>query len=332
VFAAELLRSEGLIVDEAVNGQHALDMARAGRYDAVLMDVQMPVMDGLEATRQIRALAATEEDGERFTALPIIAMTALAMAHDTEASKAAGMNDHVSKPIAPERLLATLARAMGAREPANPNAQPAALAPIPLDLLALTTLDTREGIRRIGGNADAYRKQLRRFRDNYRNADTILLKLLDNADLKDAGDFCHALVGVTGNMGARALYEQLGTISSMLKIEQQPQPGQMVTMARLLAAVVADIDGLSDGPESGSSREVGPLQGMRLITMLAKLEQTLQFDLGRTEGVIAELRRGTTGTAEARAIEEIAAKADAFAIDEAVALTGALRQRLTPAT
>jgi hypothetical protein len=71
---------------------------------------------------------------------------------------------------------------------------------------------------------------------------------------------------------------------------------------------------------------------MRLITMLAKLEQTLQFDLGRTEGVLAELRKGTAGTPEARAIEDIAARADAFEIDEAVALTGALRQRLTPVT
>jgi two-component system sensor histidine kinase/response regulator len=197
--------------------------------------------------------------------------------------------------------------------------------------LALASLDAREGIRRIGGNAEAYRKQLRRFRDNYRNADTILLKLLGEAQLKNAADFVHALVGVTGNMGARALYEQLVNISAQVKQELQPLPGQMETMARLLAAVIDDIDGLGDGVTEDGKQE-GPLQGMRLLAMLAQLEQSLQFDLGRTEGVLAELRQGTAGTPEAGAIAQIAARADAFEIDEAVALTGALRQRLASET
>ncbi len=108
-FATELLRSEGIEVEAAENGQVAIDMVRRQDYDAVLMDVQMPVMDGLEATRRIRALAETP-DGARFAALPIIAMTALAMAQDAERSNAAGMNDHVTKPIAPDQLMATLAK------------------------------------------------------------------------------------------------------------------------------------------------------------------------------------------------------------------------------
>lgn len=108
-FAAELLRSEGVEVTEAVDGQVAVDRVQRENFDAVLMDIQMPVLDGYEATRRIRALGA-EPGGERFTTLPIIAMTALAMAQDAENSRAAGMNDHVAKPIDPDRLLAILGR------------------------------------------------------------------------------------------------------------------------------------------------------------------------------------------------------------------------------
>ncbi len=108
-FATELLRGVGIEVDCAVNGAEAVAMVQRLDYDAVLMDIQMLVLDGLDAARQIRALARAE-DGERFARLPIVAMTALAMAQDAEKSLAAGMNDHVSKPIAPERLMATLAK------------------------------------------------------------------------------------------------------------------------------------------------------------------------------------------------------------------------------
>ena len=108
-FATELLLSEGLAVEEAINGAEAVTKVQTGDYDAVLMDIQMPVLDGLEATRQIRALAAAP-GGERFATLPIIAMTALAMAGDAEKTRAAGMNDHVTKPVNPELLMAALAR------------------------------------------------------------------------------------------------------------------------------------------------------------------------------------------------------------------------------
>ncbi len=103
MIAEELLEAKGYRVDVAVNGEEAVRKARAGAYDAVLMDIQMPVMDGLEAARQLRR-------EERFRALPIIAMTAHAMSGDREKSLAAGMQDHVTKPIEPEVLYAALAR------------------------------------------------------------------------------------------------------------------------------------------------------------------------------------------------------------------------------
>jgi CheY-like chemotaxis protein len=104
-FATELLHRMNTVVDCAENGQEALALVQARHYDAVLMDIQMPVMDGLEASRRIRALGK-QAGGERFRTLPIIAMTALAMARDEQQSLAAGMNDHITKPVSPERLQA----------------------------------------------------------------------------------------------------------------------------------------------------------------------------------------------------------------------------------
>ncbi len=101
--ARELLRAAGCEVDVADNGQRAVEMARAGGYDLILMDVQMPELDGIEASRQIRALPG-------LSRLPIIAMTANAFAEDRAACLAAGMNDHVAKPVHAATLYDTLAR------------------------------------------------------------------------------------------------------------------------------------------------------------------------------------------------------------------------------
>jgi len=225
-FATELLRSEGMIIDEAVNGQEAVAKVQAQDYDAVLMDIQMPVMDGLAATRQIRALAAAP-DGERFARLPIIAMTALAMAHDAEQSQSAGMNDHVTKPIAPERLMASLARWIQPRgERQGPRAGVPLAAPVtelPQDLLALAGVDAREGVRRIGGKVDAYRRQLRRFREHYPDAIAELRRLLAAEGTGPAEDYCHALKGVSGNLGAQALYQSVSAIDGLLKQGRSPE-------------------------------------------------------------------------------------------------------------
>ena len=101
LIADELLKAVGHEVDIAGNGQEALDMVKKRNYDLVLMDIQMPVMDGLTATRAIRA-------DSRFDSLPIVAMSAHAMAGDKEKSLSAGMNEHITKPISPDVLYSTL--------------------------------------------------------------------------------------------------------------------------------------------------------------------------------------------------------------------------------
>lgn len=320
-FATELLRSEGIEVDEAENGRIAVDKVQQQDYDAVLMDIQMPVMDGLEATRRIRVLADAP-GGERFAKLPIIAMTALAMAKDAEQSRAAGMNDHVTKPIAPDQLMAALTKWV--RLPAGRPAILAATASsqageIPSDLRALTNLDAHEGIRRIGGNADAYRKQLRRFREHYPDAIDELRRLTAEQGAQRAEEYCHALKGVTGNIGAKALYEKISAIDGRLKQGLPPDAAALAEADVLLWEVMHEIGGLAVRPAPTFSPVAVPLAADAVRALLARLAHALEFDLGAAEPLLAELRAGVAGTPLEAELTVIAALADAFDIDAALA-------------
>ena len=164
--AIELLKEGGLEVDLAENGEEAVRMVRQKDYDAVLMDMQMPVMDGETATREIRKDA-------RFAALPIVAMTANAMEVDQERCIEAGMNDHVAKPIDPEVLFGTLLKwiAPGERKRQEPVGEVETVvveeegsASSGYDrLAAIEGLDVEAGVKRVMGKRDFYEKLVRQF-------------------------------------------------------------------------------------------------------------------------------------------------------------------------
>ncbi|MCQ8182407.1 PAS domain S-box protein [Methylomonas sp. SURF-1] len=324
-FAIELLRSMNFQVDEAVDGQEALTMVQQTRYDCVLMDIQMPVMDGLEATRRIRDLSR-QTGNERYATLPIIAMTALAMAKDAEKTLAAGMNDHVTKPVEPELLFACLAKWLkqtssesGSRAAGSSNCSP--------ELLALQSLQAIEGIRRIGGKEAAYRKQLKRFREHYSNAVEELRRLLQADNLTPAEQYCHSLKGVAGNIGANKLFECISGVDSTLKQQRQPTSEELQQFDELLQQIMTDIDSLvvasANIPVSGV-----PLSPVAIATKISELTEVLESDLGAAEQLITELRFGVSGSDLETAIDEIAAEIDVFNIDQALALLAALQQRL----
>ena len=324
-FASELLRSEGIVVDEAINGELAVEKVQRGAYDAVLMDVQMPVMDGLEASRRIRALASADQ-GERFASLPIIAMTALAMAHDAENCRAAGMNDHLTKPISPDHLMDVLAKWIHLPERRNDVSMPAALvADVPSDLQALGSLDTREGVRRIGGKVDAYRRQLRRFRENYADAANHLQRLTSGKNWRQAEDYCHLLKGITGNIGASALYDQVTAVDAEFKQEKCPDTAQLDQLGHLLQNVMRDIDTLAATPTMPAAPGAA-LDPEQLRDRLQRLSEALNYDLGRAEALLAELRTGVGDSPLAQKIAAIAAQLEVFDIDAAQALLGQVKK------
>ncbi|MDZ4202280.1 MAG: response regulator [Gallionella sp.] len=324
-FATELLRSMNIEVDAAVNGAEAVEKVRQGDYDAVLMDIQMPVMDGLEAARHIRALAQ-QAGNERYAELPIIAMTALAMAQDEEKSRQAGMNDHITKPVDPPRLVATLAKWLPADGRVNRTASQSSTLDLPADLLALRGFDASAGIRRIGGKTDAYRSQLRRFREHYAAAADELQRRIAEQGLAAGEAYCHSLKGVSGNLGANELFACAGELDSVLKQGKPPQPAQLEQLRQLVQQAMTAIDRLTP-PKSEPPTATVTLTHDELLAKLTALAILLETDLGAIEQPLAELRTGAAGSAVESAIADISAKVDMFAIDEAMPLIKALIER-----
>lgn len=318
-FATELLCSEGMVVDVAENGRVAVDMAQSNSYDCVLMDVQMPEMDGLEATRQIRTLAA-KPGLQRLASLPIIAMTALAMTQDEDRSRAAGMNDHVAKPIDPEKLISILAKWIAqnggqtSTAAASPGAPHSAAQDLAADLARMTSIDAKEGIRRIGGNPEAYKKQLRRFQEHYASAFFDLREILAKHGPQRAEEFCHALKGVTGNIGAKALYERVAVLNDLLK-RGEAVDTVMAEAQALLHAVLLDIARLGAPPSPSAAGK--PASNEAMLSLLTRLDNALEFDIGAVDQILTELRGAVAGSPYQSAVDKVAILADKFDIDEA---------------
>ena len=232
--AMEILAGAGVVVSLAGNGQEALDAVQANRYDALLMDVQMPVMDGYTATRIIRRNA-------RFKDLPIIAMTAHAMAGDQEKSAAAGMNDHVTKPIDPAQLYAVLAKWISAPPPParetrspeviSPDANekaPGDFTPIPAEAPpfpdALNGFDLLNGLQRLLGNKALYRKLLTGFAAKYTQSAGDILQALDAGDYRKAHGIIHDVKGLAGNLAALPLQAEAAELEKLIKHADEKNP------------------------------------------------------------------------------------------------------------
>ncbi|PZP96907.1 MAG: hypothetical protein DI587_18780 [Variovorax paradoxus] len=197
--AIELLEGAGASVRVAGNGKEAVDLVQSGEpFDAVLMDLQMPVMGGLEATGLIRADA-------RFNALPIIAMTAHAMVEERERCLAAGMVDHITKPLDPPAMFKSLLRwvqalpAEAAVAASRREAQPVQ------DLPDIPGLDTAAGLRRVGGNRALYLRLLHQFVDGQADAVQRIEAALAGGRQEEAERAAHTVRGVAGNMGLAPL-------------------------------------------------------------------------------------------------------------------------------
>ncbi|MBT7711942.1 MAG: transporter substrate-binding domain-containing protein [Deltaproteobacteria bacterium] len=204
--AQELLEKAGFVIDIAEDGQKAVEAVEKDSYDLVLMDIQMPVMDGYESTREIRKRP-------QFNNLPILAMSASAMTQDLEFALAAGMNGHVAKPIEINLLFSALFEWIkpGEREVPDQLRDSAeqvdeketdGLKKIPNDLPGI---DTKTGLERVGGNEKLYRNLLKKFAKNQGNSTEELNKALEDSDIKLAKRIAHTIKGVAGNIGATHL-------------------------------------------------------------------------------------------------------------------------------
>jgi CheY-like chemotaxis protein/HPt (histidine-containing phosphotransfer) domain-containing protein len=201
--AVEILQQMGMLVSVADDGKQAVQMARQGGYDAILMDIQMPGMDGYQATAQIR-----KDMGSKNALLPIIAMTANALNGDNQKALEAGMDDYVSKPVDVTQLASVLARWVD-REPAQRSAEIIPHEPIGAgqgELPAtLDSIDMVSALTRLGDNKALYRRILLMFHAEHAQDVPAIHAALQSNDLELAQRLAHSLKGLAGTVGADEL-------------------------------------------------------------------------------------------------------------------------------
>jgi predicted ATPase/signal transduction histidine kinase/DNA-binding response OmpR family regulator/serine/threonine protein kinase/HPt (histidine-containing phosphotransfer) domain-containing protein len=255
----ELLSEVGVVVEVAANGLIGVEkilaakaLPKQGRYDAVLMDMQMPVMGGLEASLEIRRHLSAAQ-------LPIIAVTAHAMSNERRRCIEAGMNDYLTKPVDFALLLATIARwvrpgatPVAASDPASPEEPPS---PSP----GLRVLDTEGALARMGGKLEFFRKMLKMFRDELGEAIEKVRVAVADGDRASAMRLAHTLKGLAGTFGADLLRDGATRLESAIKLgHDDGVSGLLAELSDALAAVNGAIDrALQQPPKSADALESG---------------------------------------------------------------------------
>ena len=235
--ATELLRQRNFAVDVAPNGQEALNVLRRQSYDLVLMDVQMPVMDGYEATRFLRRLP-------QFKELPIIAMTANALHTDREQALEVGMNDHIPKPIELQLLLSKLLQWIPPKKNETTVSTNQPLESPPKELPAnVPGLAIATALNRLNQNTSLYLRLLDVFQRNQSNTAEKMQELLAEENLVEAARLAHTLKGIAGSLGAKGLETASRTAEAQLR-EGNVVPDSMAALEKELKQVlqaVADL-------------------------------------------------------------------------------------------
>jgi CheY-like chemotaxis protein len=271
--ARELLEGVGFVVTIANNGYEAVSVVQQKKFDAVLMDVQMPVMDGYKATSEIRK-------HERFRDLPIVAITSHAMAGDKEKSLKAGMNDHITKPINPDQLFSTLLAWIkpGKRK-------------IPDDILAkrrkkaeeraeqlpveMIGIEVQTGLVRAGGNESLYVDLLSKFHRDYADATSQIKSALNNGNHELAQRLVHTVKGISGSIGALDLENAASGLETAVRQESASDLEDLLdqfdtelnvvlnSISNAVGVVLKQEEDCSKGPVAGTAVLKKMLQKLR---------------------------------------------------------------------
>jgi len=325
--AVELLRQEGVQCEIAGDGQQALDwLARDANFDGILMDCQMPVMDGYTATRLIRQNPALDQ-------IPIIAMTANAMLGDKEKAQAAGMNDHIAKPINVLDMFHTLAHWVSPKNGGAPVAGAFHLAGTQdhVSLPDMPGIDMVRGMATMVGNVRLYRHMLTRFHQEYEHFADQFVESLGSSDAEAALRLAHTLKGSAGNIGALRVQGCATALEHACATRALPQviSELMMDTAQALRNVLQGLASLRhQDPSYIAAVALSPQDLERLCDALqAQLERSDPDALGNA----LALEMGLSGSALLPMAQRIHREVQDYAFDAAAAELMALRQQATEA-
>jgi len=240
--ACELLNSMGVTMEIANNGREAVDKIFNGAvpppYDMVLMDIQMPVMDGYEATELIRK-------DNRFKDLPIIAMTAHAMVEETKKIMQVGMNDHITKPIDPEHMFSTMSRYYKPKTGLQKTQIVTVRDSSGNDLVipSIKGVDVAGGLKRVAGNKKLYRDFLTKFIEGQEDVAARIIKSLEAGDRVLAERLAHTVKGVAGNIGAGGVHEVAAELELAIR-SNEPEQLMKEVLQRFAGTVALLIENL----------------------------------------------------------------------------------------
>jgi two-component system, sensor histidine kinase and response regulator len=285
--AVELLEGVGVSINVANNGREALNMLLADggdtRYDLVLMDLQMPEMDGYQATAHIRATPSLAD-------LPILAMTAHATAEERDRCLAAGMRGHIAKPIDPELLYRTLLQFHRSGQAASVSKSVERFSQLAA-LSQIAGLDVADGLNRVGGNVKLYRSLLAQFADQHVDTVSAIRGSLAREDFTSAERLMHTLKGVSGNLGAKALSGLAAELERSLRDRNtRSLEARLSDMSSELALLMEAIRNFlavdaTDAPLRTSIPDL-----LETVTLLRHLKQMLADDDGAALDYLLEAR------------------------------------------
>ena len=293
--ASKLLRRFGMEVHLACNGLEAVNLCKTRKFDLIFMDIQMPVMDGLEAARRIR----TDEAGSA-TRMPMVAMTAHAMQSDRNKSLEAGMNDHVTKPIDPDMLSTVLLKWIAPRRTTDTVESPAHTPVVERNdrvPFVLAGVDVGKGMHNVGGDMESFTHHLRRFPERYSKFAETLEEQVQGERWDEASRTAHTLKGVAATLGMTKLAQAASHLErdcegKVIEPEKLEQLGVLIAeVCNGVQTVLMKEDEFQGGNGAGDTSA--------LLQLLHVLPDLLARDIGKCMSTLAEIKAFVPGALSA---------------------------------